>query len=461
MSDADPDAVTVSADGITLRKTVDTEQFQTLAVVIELASERDEVVRVQVVDQVPAAIPMDDVGFHPDYGAEHWSVEGGDVAFERDLEPEEAYTTIYGIRDYPEGEIDALLTEPSLGFVDTGADSLDDVIDKDRSDAVRDFVSGEADLPGLEEEIAAAAEAAGSVGEPEAEATEPAEEAEPPAADPADEPEPATPEPDDEPEPIVTEVSADGPDEEAEHEPEPAAPVADAGEDREIRVPLTGGVVRVLIKELREGDIDPEDRRLLRDELLDTESTVDARVSHLQQRVSDLEAYTDALEAFIDEEGTAEQVITGLRDDVEGLEREVRASDDRVDDAIDRLEAVDDRVDSVDSDVESVQRRSEHLSDRLEDVEDDITGVDERAADLEARLGGVSADVDRVDDRVGDIDGRVEELRDELNTLRRNLRNDVQALEEDLEGFEEFRDRLSSVFGGPGGPAGGGGDGDD
>jgi hypothetical protein len=137
MSDADPEAVTVSADGITVRKTVDTEQFQTLAVVVELASERDDLARVQLVDHVPPAVPMEDVGFHPEYGSEHWSVEGEAVAFERDFEPGETYTTIYGIRDYPTAEVDALLGEPQLGLVDTGPGSLDEVVDVVRQDFER------------------------------------------------------------------------------------------------------------------------------------------------------------------------------------------------------------------------------------------------------------------------------------------------------------------------------------
>jgi predicted nucleic acid-binding Zn-ribbon protein len=431
MSDADQEAVTVSADGITVRKTVDAEQFQTLAVVIELASEREDGARVQVIDAVPSGIPMDDVGFHPDYGAEHWSVDDGTVAFERDLEPGEAYTTIYGIRDYPKDEIEALLGEPEVGLVDIGSDDLDAVIDEDRSEAVREFISGEADLPGLEDEIAdaGAAEAADSV----AEATE-----SPPAEAPA-ESEAAGAE----------EVAADA-ESETPAEPEPAA----AGASQSGRRPPAGGVVRVLIKELREGDIDDEDRRLLRDELLDVEGTTETRVGHLQQRVSDLEAYTDALEEFIDEEGTAEQVITDLRDDIAGLEREVRSAGDRLDEAIDGLGTLEDRIDAVGDDVGTVRSRAAQLDDRLEDAEDDIAGVDRRADDLDARLDGLSANVDAVDDRVSDVDERVEDLRDELNTLRRNLRNDIQALEDDLEDFEEFRDRLSSVFGGPGGPGG-------
>ncbi len=370
MSEADPDAVTVSKDGVTVRKTVDTEQFQTLTVVIELASEREDVTRIHLLDPLPDGVPIDEIGFHPEYGAEHWSVEDGCVVFERDLATGETYTTIYGIRDYPAEETAALLDEPDLELLEVGPESVDDVVDEGRSEVVRDFVAGEADLPGLEDELGAATETA-----------EAAEE----------------------------------------------TPV----EDREVQEPPTGGVVQALVKELRERKVDPEDRQLLSEELLDTEGAVEARVTHLQQRVSDLEAYTDALEEFIDREGTAEKVISDFRDDVAGLEREVHATGDRVDDALERLSSVDDRVTEVETDFESLGSRVDHFGDRLGDIENDVAAVDDRADDL---------------------DGRIEDLRDELNTLRRNLRNDVQALEKDLEDFEEFQEQLSSVFGGAAGP---------
>lgn len=420
MSDADSEAITVTAEGITVRKTVDTEQFQTLAVVLELASERDGTARVQLVDPIPRDVPMEDVGFHPQYGSEHWSVEDAAVAFERDLEPGEAYTTIYGIRDYPEDEIDALLEEPAVGLVDTESDGLDEVIDEERSEVVREFLAGEADLPGLEAEVAVDADAAEAPREP-AEAS------------------------DDGAEPAPAEATANV-DAEPETEAEPpadAAPAADtaaigeAEDGREIRVPLTGGVVRVLIKELRDGDVDPEDRRMLRDELLDTEGSTEARLAHLQQRVSDLEAYADALEAFIDEEGTAEAIISELRDDVAGLERSVRATDDRVDQALEELASVDDRLETVADDVATIESRGAMLEDRVEDLEEEIASVDERADDLGARVDQVSADVDGVDDQANDLAARVDDLRDELDAVVADLRD-----------FETFRERLTTVFGG-------------
>lgn len=414
------DAVTVSEDAITVRKTVDTEQFQTVAVVLELASDRNEVTRVQVVDKVPDGVPMDDIGFHLDYGAEHWSVDDGSVVFERDLEPGEEYTTIYGIRDYPEDELEGLQHEPEVGLIDAGAEDLESVVDEERSDVIRDFLSGETELSGLEETIGS--EPQGPVDtEPatsEPETTEPADrEPGPGVESDAEETEAADA---DSPEPDTDPVDA------TQSPEDTAADSDEETEEADVNVPLSGGVVRVLIKELREGDVDAEHRRLLRDELLDTEGTMEARVSHLQQRMSDLEAYTDALEAFIAEEGGAQAVLADLRSDFEELQSELQSTTDHLDEATDRMEAMDNRVESVAEDAETALDRSDGLTDRVADVEDEVAGFDER------------------------IDG----LREELDSQQAVLQEEIEALEGDLEELEEFQQRLKSVFGNDGGPAG-------
>jgi len=414
------EAVTVAADEITVRKTVDTEQFQTVAVVLELSSTRDDVARVQVVDPVPDGVPMDDIGFHLDYGAEHWSVEDGTVVFERDLEPDEEYTTIYGIREYPEEEIEALHHEPNLDLIDVEAGDLESVVDEGRSDVIRDFLSGDTELAGLEATLAE--------DEDGREAVEPAMSDPGPAE--ADDPAPTI---DDDTEPEVSDEPPSGPTadvagtEETE-EPVAGTPTATAEEsdDESPRVPLDGGVVRVLIKELQEDEVDPEHRRILREELLDSDNSMEVRLSHLQQRMSDLEAYTDAMEQFLQEEGGAQAVLADLRADVSELESAVESESDRLDEAFDRLEAVDDQLESAADDAEAALDRLNDVDDRLGLMEDDVGGIDDRVA----------------------------ELQEELESREQALRADIEALESDLDALEQFHDQLKSVFGDGGSPAG-------
>ncbi|WP_228842314.1 hypothetical protein [Halococcus agarilyticus] len=47
----------------------------------------------------PEGVSANDLGFNPDYGGEHWSIEDGYAVFERRLAPSEEYRTVYGVRN--------------------------------------------------------------------------------------------------------------------------------------------------------------------------------------------------------------------------------------------------------------------------------------------------------------------------------------------------------------------------
>jgi hypothetical protein len=65
---------------------------------------------------------MDDVGFHPEYGSEFWSVDGHTLVFERELEPEAEIETVYGLRGPESDEPERFLGEPTIE-VRTGDDN--------------------------------------------------------------------------------------------------------------------------------------------------------------------------------------------------------------------------------------------------------------------------------------------------------------------------------------------------
>jgi hypothetical protein len=99
MSNADHDeVVTGSSDGVSVEKSFEPDDFPVPAIAFVVRSERDEPVSVRLVDSVPSHVPPEDIGFHPKYGAEFWGVEGETIVFEREFEPDEEYTTVYGLR---------------------------------------------------------------------------------------------------------------------------------------------------------------------------------------------------------------------------------------------------------------------------------------------------------------------------------------------------------------------------
>ncbi len=157
MSDTAWGERTVSAEGVTVQKSITTEQFKTPAVAFAIQSDRDTEVRLRITDGIPGTIPTNDIGFHPDYGGEHWSIHGDVVLFERTLSPGEDYTTVYGVRDVDEDTLAALLErDPILDFIHeadaedaVGVDSLVGTGD----DLVRDVSTGtRTNLPGVDKE---------------------------------------------------------------------------------------------------------------------------------------------------------------------------------------------------------------------------------------------------------------------------------------------------------------------
>lgn len=392
----DREEVTISDEGITVRKSLNAEQFQTLAVVFDLLSERDEAVRIQLIDQMPSAVDMDDVGFHPEYGGEHWTSEDARVVFERTFEPGEEYTTIYGVRDVDLDDVD-LLGEPEIEIIDEPTVDVDDVVPPERSQVVRDLITGEADAEAL------VGQASG----------EPAR---------AEEPEPVAATADvgghssDEPDSYQTEASGAGSGEvEAES----------TSSDRDAPAPAQGGVARVLAKELRDGRVSEPDRGLLVEALAGGPGSLDARIEHLQARVSDLDAYTNALEGFLDDHGPAQELL----DDI----------DDRMDD-LDRSMA------DLHGEVDQVDGRADHVADRVSeveattsDIEEAVTGLRDDVADLRGDIGTIRDDLDQVDELGRQLDGVERDLD--------GLRDDFDRMRADLDEMASFRDRLSTVFG--------------
>lgn len=472
MSEADRDEITVSDEQVTVRKTLETEQFETLAVVFDIHSEHTEPTRIQVADAIPDDIPLDDIGFHPNYGAEHWAIEDRTVVFEREFSPGEEFTTIYGVRDVDDPD-SAFLDEPSIELLDgvdveTGRnpniDAISDIVSEEHSQIVRDVIAGKTEsMPGVgaaEEPVTDTAEPAEAEAAAETAPVDEPSEAEPEEPEPADEPtevEPEEPEPAEaeaeSPEPEVDEpeeaepapeepVAAEEPDEqpvdveaavhaefsEGDDAPEPQADADEPEDSDEITVPVTGGVARVLAKELREGSISADDRRLLREELSTGEGSTEARIRHLQNEVSDLTAYTGALEAFLDEEGSAEEVIDELRSEITDLR-------DHVDSELRSYrENLTDELDSIQSEMDAVRETVSGFDDRVEDTAENVDRIESTVASIRDEVADLQAETDRLD-----------AIDDELESLSGRVGN-VRA---DLDEMSEFRNRLISAVGNP------------
>jgi uncharacterized coiled-coil protein SlyX len=409
--------VTVASNGITVIKTFEADAFPVPAIAFRIKSDRTEAVTVRIVDDVPENVAVEDLGFHPEYGSEYWTIEDDEITFEREIESEEQYTTVYGIRATGTDDVEQFLTEPDIADVDPPLEDEDGVVGGSGSDVVRDVISGNTDsVPGLsDEEGGDEDEDIGTLD----------------LADPNSEGEEAEPEDDEEDEAEAEEAEESEPEEEeeedeaeAEEEPEDEEDEAEAEEADAAKTNGVGGdiesVAAALATEIREGEVDDDDMEVLQDELEIEASggadgaAMDARIEKLQTNVADMEAYIDALEEFLEENGQGADLIEEVQSGLDDLESKMGEIEDGIEDNADDIASLEGKVNNIKGDMQS-------LKGDVKDVDDSINEIQSTVGDLESDLD----DIEGVSDTIEDV-------------------------EDDIVELQEWREQLSNVLGAQG-----------
>lgn len=355
MSDSQAyEEVTARANGVTVVKRFEADEFPVPAIAFAFSSERDEEVTVRLVDAVPDGVSVEDLGFHPEYGSEYWTIDEDRITFERELEPDSQYTTVYGVRATGTDDVEAFLTRPELLEVDPPRQEAERAPDESAGNGV-----------GHDDDAAA------------------------PAAD------------EEEVEPLeLNDPNADG-DRSTGHGT--GNGVADAAAD---------SLVAALADEIRRKEVSAEDVKLLRRalEMAGQEGgSIQARVDRVQSDIADLRAYTDALEEFLDENGTGEQVVDDIESELSALEQTVQDLESTVSENSEELSAVSDAVGSVREradDDGSFSDDVEYLEGAIYELQDGLEEVETAVADLQEQVG----DGD-VGERLEAIETHIEELR--------------------------------------------------
>ena len=463
MSEAEEyDSVRVSAEGVRVLKRFAADRFPVPAIEFEISSGRDQQVSLTLSDRVPDGVDVDDLGFHPDYGSEHWTIKEDRITFERDLEQNESYTTVYGVRTAE--DVEQFLTEPEVESVEPPLPVSDDDVVLESDDAlVEDAISGDIEPEETEE----------TTEEPEVPSTlDLGSPGDSPTADdgaavdekPAIDEEPVTDE-----RPAVDGLSVT----DRSEEPEP------------VDTPADGSLVGALAAEIREDNVPREDVELLRSALSEVgqpSGSTTARLDRLQQDVADLRAYTTALEEFLDEEGTGEELIESfdarleqfqeevtafgnrldhletefvvdVRGRIEDLETEFEELESEVTSDLDRLDELEQRTDRVAERADSADARTTDLVRRLDDTEstfdsrlDDIESKLDRVDDIESKVDGldeIRSELDRLDETRSEFAGRLDDIESELDRL-----DDIETLESELEEIQQWRRQLINTLGG-------------
>ncbi|WP_276261443.1 hypothetical protein [Haloglomus litoreum] len=423
MSNADSEEVKVVVErgGVSVEKSFEPDDFPVPAIAFVIHSDREESTDIRIVDQVPDDVPAQDIGFHPKYGADFWSVEDDQIVFEREFEAGEEYTTVYGLRAKDTDDIQRFLTEPSIEGVE-GEESVSDIIGDDEETEDSD---SEADGPDtsldLDDPLDAADESDADEADTEGDAPRPAQAS-------ADDLESAIASVDTDVEDGETEPAAED-DGDIDVTVGTAEDTADTEEaaghgDGAAEAVAVDDLAATLAAQIRAGDVAEEDLATLSEALgpdiddLSTEAEVpghvEAKLDKLQSDVDEVAAYTAALEEFLDDAGTADDLLA-LKEEFE----DVHASVERLEGTVDAVEsdvsAVDDRLDTVDERLEAVGRTTDSLDDRVDTIETDV-------ADLRADLRAMEDELgDDLADRVADVEAELEEMEDDIQTLD-NLR---------------------------------------
>ena len=420
MSDSQTyDPVTVSSDGVTVAKRFEADEFPVPAIAFRIESRRSETVTIKLVDSVPEDVAVEDLGFHPEYGSEYWTIDDQTITFERDIEPESEYTTVYGIRSTGTDNVEQFLTEPTIEMVDPPLDEEEgDVLDESSSDVVKDVIAGDSDsVPGLDDE-----------GEDEIE--------------------------------TLNLKDPNAPDEEQGGD----------GGDGEDGGTEPSNVTTTLLAEIHHGAVDEDVVRALRKELSVNGASsssgggggaTDARIQHLQNEVSDLSAYTEALEEFLADNGTGDQMIEDFRDRLAAFENELdqiqsmaMENDEQMDSVQSEVTRVSGQVSDVNDTVTSMEGRVDDVEGTVDEVQGTVGTIDEQVDSLDSEVDSISGDVSGFEDDISSLESEVQSLRGDLEDIDdrigdvSDIDSQIDDIESEIEDLKEWREQLSSVIGG-------------
>ncbi|MFC6976361.1 hypothetical protein ACFQL1_19450 [Halomicroarcula sp. GCM10025709] len=407
MSDAQTyEEVTVSSDGVIVTKRFEADEFPVPAIAFNVASKRSEPVTLRLVDTVPEDVAVEDLGFHPEYGSEYWDINEDRIAFEKEVQADSEYTTVYGIRATGTDDVEKFLTEPEIDTVDPPLDEDEEDLVGSGDDAVKDVIAGDADsVPGLEEED---------------------EDEDIETLDLKDPNSPDTPETDD---------AADSGDSEGGD----AATNGEVGE---------GTVVAAMADEIRNSNVSPDDVKLLKraidavsedDGAGSSNGATQAKIERLQGDIADLRAYTDALETFLDENGTGDEMIEEFSQRLDAFETELNSFESDIESARSTAQTANSGVERLEGEVSQVE-------DEVDEVESEVNSIGNSLRTVEDDVDEFDTQVDELDEQLSDLQSEIEQVREEMGDGELDER--LSDLESEIVELNEWREQLSSVIGG-------------
>ena len=123
MSGGSHETVSVSDGEIAVQKVVDTTKFEVPAVVYHIESNAVETKRIRIRQPFPETVSQEDIGFHPEYGAEWWTTERSEAVFAREIDPGDSVITLFGVLGVDPETDDWLMSKPNLDIIESISDT--------------------------------------------------------------------------------------------------------------------------------------------------------------------------------------------------------------------------------------------------------------------------------------------------------------------------------------------------
>lgn len=363
---------------LTVDKTVDLETYDVPAVTYMFATGSGAPVSVRLTDPVPEAVAPESFGFRTEHAAD-WQLTDEAIRFQREIPADDRLVTVVAVRAGPE-DLGPLWSAPTVEWAPA-----------DAADAWKPLPDGVVDAP----ERPGDESGDGPPQEPGDEYGDGAV-AEPPR-------EPGAPSlgvsiPDGGESTVDGARVEDGARENGERRGTTSEQHgADAASADGVTETIDEGAAPEstaarLLADLRDGSVSDAERAALRSELgiEDHGASLEARVEYCQSRLSDLEAYADALEAFLDEEGTAQQLLSDLEADLEGMDERLEALEERLRATVDEQATLRGRVDDLEETTADLDELTEDVAtaherlDEVADVRADLRAVRDTVSEFEA-----------------------------------------------------------------------------
>lgn len=453
-------AVTVEADGITVKKDVFWFNDSVIQVEFVITSAEERPTNVSMLDGIPVDSGPDEVEFHPKYDPYNWTeTPSGDVKYETQVSPGERIVTAYGfktdgvadlswVRDPPEVETERPTASAEMEDVTDGGSASTLGVDEESS--AETGVSSDDETVGATELDASTADAT-DVSTPSTESdgapgaggggvdVSPVGTAEAPTAS----GEPDGPSGND----IDASTAAAGPerigpssetatvpkddfyrssssDVESDDSSSPDGSVdANDTQSENTQSHHEGAhagdesIARALLEELEGDSLDADEQAALRSKLFGSEPSESdgLQFEDLRDNVNDLELFIDALDEFIDENDGGTATLDEIRTELEegakardGLHEEVEQLQTELEELGERVEAFQQLGASIESLEDVMEELREEFTELKSQHEDDIDGIDDRFDRLQQR----------VMERVRTIDSDLEEIQSSVERGR-------------------------------------------